>query len=59
MDEALALDLVGYDADERLIRGMARFGLTIDRFAFYTRCDEPRANPHGAEDSDRNLQDNE
>ncbi|MEL6688834.1 MAG: LysR family transcriptional regulator [Pseudomonadota bacterium] len=41
IDEIMALDLVGYDADERLIAGLARYGLTVDRFAFMTRCDEP------------------
>ena len=41
VEEIFELDLVGYDADERLINGLANYDLTVDRFAFMTRCDEP------------------
>ena len=38
--EALALDLVGYDEDMRLIDGLREFGFPATRETFATRCDD-------------------
>lgn len=40
MDDLLACNLVGYDRDERILRGMRDRGITIDRTDFETRCDD-------------------
>jgi DNA-binding transcriptional LysR family regulator len=40
MEDLLACNLVGYDRDERILRGMRDKGLTIDRTDFETRCDD-------------------
>lgn len=37
-------DLVGYDRDDRIIRGMAAMGWTVTRDAFATRTDDQAAN---------------
>lgn len=40
IDDLLECDLVGYDRDERIVRGLRDFGHHVDRSAFSTRCDE-------------------
>jgi DNA-binding transcriptional LysR family regulator len=44
MEEALALDWVGYDRSELLIRGMRDLGLQVDRSFFATRTDDQAGN---------------
>ncbi|MBM7069129.1 LysR family transcriptional regulator [Actibacterium sp. 188UL27-1] len=39
VDDLLKCELVGYDRDERIIRGLRDFGHLVDRNAFATRCD--------------------
>ncbi|MEL6521257.1 MAG: LysR family transcriptional regulator [Pseudomonadota bacterium] len=39
IDDILSCDLIGYDRDERIIRGMRGAGYPIDRMGFATRCD--------------------
>lgn len=41
VDAILALDLVGYDEDRRILDGMAERGMDATRDLFATRCDEP------------------
>lgn len=41
--DLLRHDLVGFDADDALLRGLARLGLKLDRQAFAVRCDDKPA----------------
>lgn len=43
LDEVLELDLVGYDREERIIRGFRQLGYDVDRTTFATRCDDHNA----------------
>ncbi len=40
LDEMMELDMIGYDASERLIRGAAEFGWELKRSDFGVRCDQ-------------------
>lgn len=40
IEEVLAMDLVGYDKEERIIRGLRNLGHHVDRTTFATRCDD-------------------
>jgi DNA-binding transcriptional LysR family regulator len=44
LDQILEHDLVGYDHDDRIIRGMAALGWTVRREDFATRTDDQAAN---------------
>lgn len=44
MDEVLALDMVGYDADESIIRGLREYGYEAERDWFALRCDNHNIN---------------
>ncbi|SNS17713.1 LysR family transcriptional regulator [Tropicimonas sediminicola] len=40
LDDIRSHDLIGYDSDETLIRGMRALGLPVDRHWFALRCDD-------------------
>lgn len=40
LEDMMRLDMIGYDASERLIRGAAEFGWTLARHDFGVRCDQ-------------------
>lgn len=40
LEEMMELDMIGYDASERLIRGAAEFGWELKRSDFGVRCDQ-------------------
>ena len=44
LQEALQLDFVGYDRNERIIQGMRERGMEITRDFFQTRCDHQTVN---------------
>ena len=46
MSDLLALDWVGYDRDDMMIRGMRAAGWTVDRDFFALRTDDQAANWH-------------
>lgn len=41
MEDALAMDVVGYDQNDRLIAGFREFGINVTRDFFKIRCDNP------------------
>lgn len=46
MNEAMALDFVGLDKNDLIIRGMNELGLNVDRDFFPVRCDDQGAHWH-------------
>ena len=43
LDEAMALDVIGFDRNEEIIRGMGAMGLAVGRDFFALRCDDNMA----------------